>query len=239
MDCCVGYSPVNFGAWYCPIGAKSQDCAYCEYCVKNGCVNFSELRRVTDRINRCTCDCTNKNSHPLMVGLICPICAISNYNKGFFGIHGKCKNCNNQIPHSEEFYCNGCSYLLKTCHQCGFPIKDGNSYITDIKKIIEDKETIFQSKIDCMDRKLERIKLMYRNKTQQEMLDLIINERRAQYFGTNASEVHSNEAESQDQVHMIEDNATNISFFEFISHAINLFFQSLKNLFSPRPSQLH
>ena len=131
--CCVGLHRVNNGTWYVPNGKTKEQCTYCEWCVKNGCVEEKDVSQISGSIRDCNCDCNKK--HPHIVKLICPFCTVNQINTCSLAMCSKCKNCG--IIHGSGTHCVGCSYQLKICGDCGQPIKTGDEYISIIKEFVE------------------------------------------------------------------------------------------------------
>ncbi len=135
MNCCVGDIRINYGKWYVPIGKTAQDCTYCEYCYKNGCVSPDKVTEQTEAAVNCNCDCPNKASHPKLVTIICPLCVpkpVSPDSKV-----GTCKKCKTTTYHPDMAYCPGCSTEVKSCSECGDEIKNGDQYLTQIEEKIK------------------------------------------------------------------------------------------------------
>jgi hypothetical protein len=152
------------------------------------------------------CDCPNQSHHETIVPLKCPSCNLEK-SECFICACGTCATCGIQISLSAFKLCDGCSYRYNACHKCGNKIIDGNSYIKNIENYIKDrldefdayskiisdrqKENGFIDEIDGPQIKfneshkkdyqesLECIKKMYANKNADDMIQILIDERRS------------------------------------------------------------
>lgn len=89
---CIGQNRINYGKWYSPNGKKPSECTYCDWCVKNGCVNVSDLYKI-NKVEQCNCDCPQQKNHPCLQLYICDQCDIN------FKIaeYGQCEMCSRFI----------------------------------------------------------------------------------------------------------------------------------------------
>ncbi|XWV24521.1 putative ORFan [Tupanvirus deep ocean] len=208
MDCCVARTRVNFGTWYCPKGKTPQEFTYCEYCYNNGCANksevyaieptpFDESKNNTSSVNNCNCDCPKQAEHPFLVQLLCPVCDIGSYGMCRCCICGQCSRCQEMTAYSGQIYCSGCSYFMKACHECGEPIKDGNSYVIEIENLVKERvdrenellktdrfkgyKSYVEENINHFNQELQNAKHTYTNKTSNEMIKLLSDKMRSKY----------------------------------------------------------
>lgn len=192
MDRCTGNLEIIFGKWYCPNGKNPKECTYCEYCYNNKCVDSNDVYEITEMITNNTdkfyvnCDCPNKNSHPQMFAYICPSCDVNRIGK-FLSNTRSCKNCDGYTE--DQVYCNGCSFLLKKCCDCGSEIKDGDSCITEVEIVInkkindcknmmstvdnDDMKNCIEKNIEMFNKELEIISNIYAKKTPDETCTII------------------------------------------------------------------
>lgn len=197
MDCCAGDTPINFGTWYCPYGKTPEECTYCEYCVKNKCINISHLRKLEQTLQHCTCDCPKKHLHEKLFCYLCPKCEVERMGKQPPPPDGKCKQCKFPVPFSTQVYCASCSIQFKSCYECGIPIKEGNAYITDIEYVIskyikEIKELMEKDKkgkyhkhhtktIEMFTHKLHKSKELFANKNPEQMCSILMELQRKRF----------------------------------------------------------
>lgn len=154
---------------------------YCNFCVENKCVDSSKLSKTntSDHHSHIKCMCPNKKKHPCIVYLVCPTCYAKNIDSKHLCITGLCKNCGDNINYVMSTYCDKCSFSLKSCFDCGNIIKNGNHYISEIEKMIAN-EYLVNEKYNSY---FHKVKINYMNKTEKEMLELIIREQRKLLIG--------------------------------------------------------
>lgn len=138
-DRCCGNSRTTRGIWFCPKGKKPNECTYCQYCVRHGCVALTDVYQL-DKIGHCNCDCTNEKCHPVFENMVCPCCA---FDRGTFCVQilSSCDGCKAPVHNPSVKYCNTCTYLLNVCQMCGNKIVDGNSYIEMIYEKLNEEIT--------------------------------------------------------------------------------------------------
>ena len=151
MSKCPGKAIVNFGTWFCPSDKTLAKYTYCEYCVNNGCIDKTSVTQIKhtfidyllfrNKIKYIKCNCPNQLMHPVISAYLCPTCDLES-DVCSTASSGHCKLCKIEIGLETYTYCCGCSYQICACLRCGQKIKDGNSYILDIKKIITERIVI-------------------------------------------------------------------------------------------------
>lgn len=157
----------------------------------------------------CNCDCPNQSNHDLIVAIKCPQCNVEP-NKIFFCSASYCNDCGIDIPYSADHLCDGCSYRTKSCYSCGLAIIDGNSYIKNVEDYINIRNDEINERLEQISIKrskkcetndedrfdfeirmlsnskkhyleyLSRIKNLYTNKSIEEMIKILIEEKRGQ-----------------------------------------------------------
>lgn len=199
MDCCVGDIPINFGTWYGQNGKSPDECTYCEYCIRNKCIDVSQTYKLADSTIHSTCDCPKKNSHIKLFCYLCPKCEMNRFTMNNSEItEGKCRRCNFEIPCSSFSYCQSCSIQFKSCYECGYPIKDGNTCITEIelaisKQVQEIKNYMINEKdekymqfhiknIEMLTSQLQKARELFANKTSDQMCALLVDIQRKKHF---------------------------------------------------------
>lgn len=198
---CVGSRRVNTGTWYVPNGKTPQECTYCEFCIKNGCIPAETVTKITEKLNSCNCDCPNRNTHPRMISLCCPVCRVKYMGMMSCCSCGMCKKCHGYTPNPGYTYCTGCSNYLKCCEKCGNEMKTGNEYLEGIKhelakkiehhtanlsrndpisdkKISENMMSYHKESIKEYEDMYEKFRPKYENKTAEEMYNCLVAEER-------------------------------------------------------------
>lgn len=158
FDFCPGQRRMPFGQWWVPEGKTPAECTICEYCYNNKCLgdvvmtpyyhkhfnisgNYQEKIPYSKMKNgNCNCDCPKMKEHPRPDNLLCPPC----YTKSLSifcraASCGSCQQCGNWTSYCGMAYCPPCSHLLKACHECGQPLKEGDAYLEELEASL-DKE---------------------------------------------------------------------------------------------------
>jgi len=180
---CVGRTRVNFGTWYVPNGKTSQEFTYCEYCIENGCASRDEVYQAVGNARNTNCDCPRQKEHPLFQTLECPVCIVKGIGMMRAASCGICTECGNSTPYTGQTYCSGCSWDLKACYECGQKINEGNSYLEDVKKIIDKRinrtksmhvsEKYIQEDISRYGQIYGKTVQLYSNRSKEEMINLL------------------------------------------------------------------
>jgi hypothetical protein len=195
MDCCSGDIPINFGTWYSQLGKTPEECTYCEYCFNNKCIDISQLYKINDLSQHCVCDCPKKNMHPKLLCYLCPKCEIERFGSSPSQSNGTCKKCKFRTPFATHAYCASCSIQFKSCYECGLPIKNGNTYITEVETVIQkhiqeikrlisinkSHEQQYLQTIKMLTTQLQEARQLFANKTPEQMCRTIIDYQKKRY----------------------------------------------------------
>ena len=102
---CVGDFRLRVGNWYVPNGKTPQECTYCEWCIRNGCININEttLLELDCNMTGCNCDCPKQADHPKLKFDCCIGSNPSNFATWYYDT----KNENNDLA-CQYCFDNGC-----------------------------------------------------------------------------------------------------------------------------------
>lgn len=170
---CIGDFIINYGIWHRL--KKCEKCTYCDFCVRNGCIESSKVCLVKDVSKENSCCC--KNQHPPLFELVCPICSINKIGaclKCIFcscnldqipdrkylekiycsicsdnpdNVYSYCQLCRKMCSYLKQTYCCKCSIFLKSCYYCGTKIKTGNEYIAELLNNISIRKEFFSEQL--------------------------------------------------------------------------------------------
>lgn len=120
INACVADTRISFGDWYVPNGKTPQECTYCEWCIKNGCVSMDDIYKFTENVYGCNCDCPNKKTHECIKAFVCEKHRIAE-RKGMMMTcdMSTCKKCKGWTTSGCIKYCDGCSAVFSMCKYCG------------------------------------------------------------------------------------------------------------------------
>lgn len=119
IEACVGSHKIRFGKWYTPNDKQPAECTYCEWCIRNGCIDVLETYLVEGVEGQANCDCPNQSTHEKIKSYVCEKCQ----KKG--GVMncalGRCKmpGCRGYTSSMGKPYCKGCSAIFHKCEYCG------------------------------------------------------------------------------------------------------------------------
>lgn len=148
ISACVGDIKINYGKWYTIVGKTAYEYTICEFCVRNGCVEKSDVYEL-DEVNQYSCNC--RNSHAYIEQYVCMDCiadcnfTILNINKCIIGpttntvgtgsspvLFPRCTTCKEFI-NKYTTYCQGCSAIFGKCTYCGVNKNFNGERISDKK----------------------------------------------------------------------------------------------------------
>jgi len=126
---CVGELRIASGLWYTPIGKTPQECTYCDWCIKNGCMSINDVYQL-DKVFGCNCDCPHQKTHGTLEPYICPDhqnnviqCGYCHCLEcGMYQLlhHDENGHCCQLPPESKGIqYCSLCSAFDGICQFCG------------------------------------------------------------------------------------------------------------------------
>lgn len=124
---CVGDIKINYGKWYAIVGKTAYESTICEFCIRNGCVEKSDVYEL-DEVNQYSCNCGN--SHVCIKDYVCVDC-ITDCNFTILNIN-KCITCKEFID-KYTTYCQGCSAIFNKCVYCGVNKNFNGEQISDEK----------------------------------------------------------------------------------------------------------
>ncbi len=108
----------SFGKWYTPHEKTPQECTYCEFCVKNGCINTEDVYKLNDaEICNCNCDCPNQHAHDCLKPYICEKHTHMYYMLTTCDMNA-CKKCAKMMASGSMNYCDACSAIFNVCVYC-------------------------------------------------------------------------------------------------------------------------
>jgi len=121
INACVADTRISFGDWYVPNGKTPQECTYCEWCIKNGCVSMDDIYKFTENVYGCNCDCPNKKTHECIREYVCEKHHRERGEEMVLSCPAmrQCKTCTQFGRSWSEIYCNGCSAVFQICKYCG------------------------------------------------------------------------------------------------------------------------